>query len=68
MRALREARSSVLRVHAYKDGSNPQHLAANGNGKVQRPSNADELKVMFEELHDDDAREMFLSIIGKRSA
>lgn len=28
----------------------------------------DELKLMFEELHDDDAREMFLSIIGKRRA
>ena len=29
---------------------------------------ANELKLMLEELHDDDAREMFLSIIGKRSA
>lgn len=27
-----------------------------------------ELKPMSEGLHDDDAREMFLSIIGKRSA
>ena len=29
---------------------------------------ADELKLMLDELRDDDAREMFLSIIGKRSA
>lgn len=29
---------------------------------------ADELKLMLDELHDDDAREMFLSIIGRRSA
>ena len=29
---------------------------------------ADELKLMFKELHDDDAREMLMSIIGKRSA
>lgn len=28
----------------------------------------DELKLMLEELHDDDAREMFLSIIGKKGA